>query len=80
MTRNIDDLIRDITLPSRGCSDFQRQRRLIQNTMDAARYLSPQLQRRRFLASSGLLDKIWSKVFLTALIAAVYRNNYIFRD
>ena len=39
-----DDLVRDQALASRSSSEFQRQRRLIQNTMDAARYLSPELQ------------------------------------
>ena len=40
----LGDLVRDQALGGRTDSEFQRQRRQIQNAMDAARYLSPQLQ------------------------------------
>merc|ERR1712130_189052 len=37
-------LVRDEALPDREATEYRDQRRLIQNNMDAARYLSPQLQ------------------------------------
>jgi hypothetical protein len=40
----IDDLLRDVPFSDRGDPNYQRQRKLIQNLMDASRYLSPQLQ------------------------------------
>jgi len=37
-------LVEDRRLPDRECEDYGYHRRLIQNNMDAARYLSPQLR------------------------------------
>ena len=37
-------LVQDRRLPDRECEDYGTHRRLIQNNMDAARYLSPQLR------------------------------------
>ena len=39
-------LVEDRRLPDRECEDYGYHRRLIQNNMDAARYLSPQLRNR----------------------------------
>jgi len=39
-----EQLVRDEALPDRDAPEYRDQRRLIQNNMDAARYLSPQLQ------------------------------------
>jgi len=41
--RLADQLIKDEPLPDRNSEAYQRDRRLIQNNMDASRYLSPQL-------------------------------------
>lgn len=42
--RLADQLIKDEPLPDRNAEQYQKNRRLIQNNMDASRYLSPQLQ------------------------------------
>ena len=44
LTRLGEQLVRDEPLPDRNADVYQVHRRLIQNNMDAARYLSPQLQ------------------------------------
>ena len=42
--RLADQLIKDEPLPDRNSDKYAKHRRLIQNNMDASRYLSPQLQ------------------------------------
>jgi len=42
--RLADQLIKDEPLPDRNSEKYAKHRRLIQNNMDASRYLSPQLQ------------------------------------
>jgi len=44
MARLSDDLVRDQPFESRDSVEYQRNRRLIQNLMDAARYLGPELE------------------------------------
>jgi len=39
-----DQLIRDESLPDPNSKEYQKARRLIQNNMDASRYMSPELQ------------------------------------
>ena len=44
LTRLGEQLIRDQHLGEHTSAEYQQHRRIIQNNMDAARYLSPQLQ------------------------------------
>ena len=39
-----DQLIRDEALPDKSSKEYELSRRLIQNNMDASRYMSPELQ------------------------------------